>query len=88
MALKIYNANPGFGTPMTEEETKNFLATADKLNVHIGTIDENGDPNVHPAWYYYDNDNNKMYVGTGKGSKKVQNLKKSVLLHRSTNFPA
>ena len=33
--MRIYNANPGFGTPMTEEEIKNFLVTADKLNVHI-----------------------------------------------------
>ena len=87
MALKIYNATPGFGTPMTEEETKNFLATADKLNVHIGTIDENGEPNVHPSWYYYDNDNNKMYVGTGIGSKKVQNLKKSNVVYYCIDQP-
>ena len=85
--MKLYNANPGFGTPMTEEEVKNFLVTADKLNVHIGTVDENGEPNVHPAWYYYDKDNNKMYVGTGKGSKKVQNMKKSYVVYYCIDQP-
>jgi len=85
--MKIYNANPEFGTPMTEEETKNFLSTADKLNVHTGTVDESGEPNVHPAWYYYDNNNNKMYVGSGKGSKKVLNMKKSNVVYYYIDQP-
>ena len=36
--MRIFNASPDFGAPMTEEETKNFLVNADKLNMYIGTI--------------------------------------------------
>ena len=41
--MRIFNASPGFGTQLTEEEIKNFLGNS-KLNIHIGTIDNNGDP--------------------------------------------
>lgn len=51
--VKILNANPGFGAPLGELETIDFLTTG-KLNVHLGTVDEKGHPNVHPAWYFYD----------------------------------
>ncbi len=36
--MKILNANPGFGTQLTEDEIRNFLGNS-KLNIHIGTID-------------------------------------------------
>jgi hypothetical protein len=36
--LKILNASPGFGAPLTEDEVINFLMNR-KLNIHIGTID-------------------------------------------------
>ena len=48
--LKILEASPGFGGPLNEQETKDFLAAA-KLNLHLGTVDEKGDANIHPAWY-------------------------------------
>lgn len=51
--LKILNASPGFGAPLTEQAIKEFL-TSKVLNVHLGTVDESGDANIHPAWYYYD----------------------------------
>ncbi|MFQ5969637.1 MAG: pyridoxamine 5'-phosphate oxidase family protein [Nitrososphaerales archaeon] len=70
--MKVLNASPGFGSPMTEEEVKNFLS-ASKLNLLLGTVDDKGDPNVHPTWYYFDN--NKIYIETSKSSKKVQNIK-------------
>jgi general stress protein 26 len=73
--LKILNANPGFGAPLNEQETKNFLS-AGKLNMHLGTVDEKGDANVHPAWYLYDPSNDKIYVETSKRSKKTYNLRK------------
>jgi hypothetical protein len=73
--LKILYANPGIGAPLNEQELKNFLS-AGKLNVHLGTVDEKGDANIHPAWYFYDPSNNKIYVETSKQSKKTYNLRK------------
>jgi hypothetical protein len=35
--MKILNANPAVGAPLTEQHTKDFLTT-NKLNIHIGTI--------------------------------------------------
>ena len=50
--LKILNASPGFGTPLSEQEIKTFLTTK-VLNLHLGTVDEKGHANVHPVGYYY-----------------------------------
>jgi len=76
LMLRILNASPGFGVPLGEEEIKAFL-TSKVLNVHLGTVDGNGDANIHPAWYYYDSSKDKIYVETGKLSKKTDNLKKN-----------
>ena len=46
---KILSASPGFGAPLSEQETKDFLQSK-ILNVHLGTVDENGHANIHPAW--------------------------------------
>jgi hypothetical protein len=43
--LKIVNRNPGYGAPLNEQETIDFLTTG-KLNIHLGSIDEKGHPNV------------------------------------------
>lgn len=51
--MKIINADPVFGTPLSEQETKDFLTTR-ILNVHLGTVDEKGHANIHPVGYYYD----------------------------------
>ncbi len=74
--LKILNASPGFGAPLNEQEIKDFLTTG-KLNIHLGTIDEKGHANIHPAWYYYDPMNTRIYVETSKQAKKVHNLRKN-----------
>jgi hypothetical protein len=37
--LKILNASPRFGAPLSEQETKDFLTTK-ALMLHIGTVDE------------------------------------------------
>jgi general stress protein 26 len=64
--------------PLSEEETKDFLTTG-ILNVHLATVNGYGHANVHPAWYYYDRLNDKIYVQTSKQSKKYKkyNLKKN-----------
>jgi hypothetical protein len=69
--MKIVNASePEFGGPMTEDEVRNFLANS-KKNVHISTIDEKGEPNIHPTWYYFDNNDDKIY----KVEKPLEKLK-------------
>lgn len=72
--LKILNGSPGFGKPMNESEIVDFL-TAGKLNLHLGTIDKKGYPNVHPVWYLFDTQNYKIYIETSKQSKKTNSLK-------------
>lgn len=71
--MKILNASePGLGSSMTEDEVRDFLSNS-KLFARLGTIDEKGDPNVHPVWYYFDN--GRIYFETGKNSKKVRNIR-------------
>jgi hypothetical protein len=46
--MKILDASePEFGSPMTEDEVRNFLVNS-KKNVHISTLDEKGEPNIIP----------------------------------------
>ena len=51
--IRIINATHGFGAPLTPGEVKEFL-TNSSLDVHIGTIDEKGNQNIHPASYHLD----------------------------------
>jgi PPOX class probable F420-dependent enzyme len=70
--VKIVNATyeiPG----MTREEVERFLES--KLNLQIATIDEKGDPNIQPVWFYYDKDERKLLLTTSKLAKKTQNLR-------------
>ena len=76
--MKIINAFPGVGEPMTEEETKNFMANnGSNLLVRVGIIDEKGEPNVIPLAYYFDTATNKIYINTLKTTKKVHSLRKN-----------
>ena len=71
--MKILNASElGLGSSMTEDEVRDFLSNS-KWFARLGTIDEKGDPNVHPVWYYFDN--GRIYFETGKNSKKVRNIR-------------
>lgn len=70
--MKIVHASPGFGSKLSEEQAIDFL-TNSKLNLLLGTIDDKGDPNVHPVWYLFDN--GKLYVETSKTAKKAANIK-------------
>jgi len=60
---------------LDEQEIKNFLSSV-KLNVHLGTMDEKGDANIHPTWFYYDPSKEMIYVETSKQAKKTVNLRK------------
>jgi len=70
--MKIVAANssiPG----MTKEEAERFLQG--KLNLQFATIDEKGDPNIQPVWFYYDKEQGKLLIITSKLSKKTQNVR-------------
>lgn len=84
--MRILNASPGFGTKLSEDEIKNFLVD-NKHNIHLGTIDDNGDPNIHPTWYYFDSDNNKLYIETSKDSKKIMNLTTNDIIYYCVDDP-
>ena len=70
--MKIFQATseiPG----MTSEEVDRFLES--KLNLQLATIDEQGWPNIHPVWFYYDKNDGKLLLTTSKLAKKTQNLR-------------
>ncbi len=70
--MKIVNAMreiPG----MTREEVERFLES--KLNLQMATIDEQGEPNIQPVWFYYDKNSEKLTITTSKLAKKTKNLR-------------
>jgi general stress protein 26 len=58
---------------MTREETYRFLES--KLNLQLATLDKQGWPNIHPVWFYYDKNEEKLFLTTSKLAKKIQNLR-------------
>jgi nitroimidazol reductase NimA-like FMN-containing flavoprotein (pyridoxamine 5'-phosphate oxidase superfamily) len=85
--MKIVSATPE--TPgMTKEEVDRFLES--KLMLQMSTIDEQGEPNIQPVWFYYDKTREKLLITTSKLAKKTQNLRKKPILYFSIddeNFP-
>ena len=73
--MKLIQALPGMPRPVTETEVNNFLQT--KLNLQIATIDEEGYPLIQPVWFLYENNSGKIYAGTAKLTKKVQNIQRN-----------
>jgi nitroimidazol reductase NimA-like FMN-containing flavoprotein (pyridoxamine 5'-phosphate oxidase superfamily) len=59
--VKILKASPEI-PGMTKEEADRFLEN--KLNLQFATIDNKGDPNIHPVWFYYDKDEKKLFIMT------------------------
>lgn len=85
--MKIINAMPSMGA-MTEAEVDSFLES--KLNLQLATIDETGEPNIQPLWFYYDKGDKKLYVMTRKTTKKIQNIRNKPSVYFSIddeNFP-
>ena len=76
--MKIISATSEIPS-MTKEEAEKFLES--KLNLQLATIDEQGDPNIQPVWFYYDKDGEKLWINTSKFAKKTQNI-----LKRSTIY--
>jgi hypothetical protein len=82
--MKILNGSPGLGNPLKENEIRSFLNS--KLNIRIPTIDYKGEPNIHPAWYYFDPTNNKLFIETSKNSKKTENLNRNNIIYYCVDF--
>ena len=76
--MKIISATSEIPS-MTKEEAEKFLES--KLNLQLATIDEQGNPNIQPVWFYYDKDAEKLWINTSKFAKKTQNI-----LKRSTIY--
>ncbi len=73
---------------MTKEEVDRFLES--KLMLQMSTIDEQGEPNIQPVWFYHDKNREKLLITTSKLAKKTQNLRKKPILYFSIddeNFP-
>jgi nitroimidazol reductase NimA-like FMN-containing flavoprotein (pyridoxamine 5'-phosphate oxidase superfamily) len=85
--MKIISAITG--TPsMSKEEVDAFLES--KLNLQIGTIDDDGDPNIQPVWFNYDTDREKFLIITPKATRKIKNLRNKPNVYFSIddeNFP-
>ena len=68
---------------MTREEAERFLES--KLNLQIATIDEKGEPNIQPVWFYYDRDQGKLSITTSKLAKKTQDLRRNPTIYFSVD---
>jgi nitroimidazol reductase NimA-like FMN-containing flavoprotein (pyridoxamine 5'-phosphate oxidase superfamily) len=59
--MKIVNTTrevPG----MNKEEAERFLES--KLNLQLATIDNQGEPNIQPVWFYYNKDSERFLITT------------------------
>ena len=84
--LKILDGSAGYRKPISERDIKDF-STTKVLNIHLGTVDENGHANIHPAWYYYQDSKEKIYVETGRHSKKMENLARNNTIYFCIDDP-
>ena len=69
--MKLIMANNRIPS-MTKEEIDGFLEN--KLMLQMSTIDEKGEPNIQPVWFYYDKNRETFLIITSKIYKKIQNL--------------
>jgi len=69
------------GKVMTESEIGSFLQGT--LNLHLGTIDEKGEPNIQPVWFHHDTANQKIFFSTYADSKKMKNMQKNPIVYFS-----
>jgi len=70
----LKNSAAGMGRILTEDEINSFLG--EKMNLRIATIDEKGDPNIQPVWFYHDKANEKIFFASHTSSVKIKNMRK------------
>jgi general stress protein 26 len=76
--MKILKASPEIPS-MTMEEAERFLES--KLNLQFATVDNKGDPNIQPVWFYYDKNEEKLFIMTGKNTNKSQNVREKPTIY-------
>lgn len=76
--MKILRANPEIPS-MTMEEAEQFLES--KLNLQFATVDNKGDPNIQPVWFYFDKNEEKLFIMTGKNTKKSHNVRQKPVIY-------
>ena len=78
--MKIISATSEIPS-MSKEEVERFLEST--LNLQLATIDEQGDPNIQPVWFYYDKEGEKLWINTSKSARKTQNIRKRSTIYFS-----
>ncbi len=73
--MKLIQAIPNMPKPVTEHEVNTFLEA--KLNMQLATLDEEGYPVIQPTWFLHDKQSGKLYTGTQKLTRKVQNIRRN-----------
>jgi Pyridoxamine 5'-phosphate oxidase len=68
--IKIVNAMNGV-PGMNQLEINEFLSKGKSL-LRLGTVDQKGEPMIHPVWYHYED--NVLYVWTGQNTRKARNV--------------
>lgn len=53
LPMKVLITSPRFGKPMTERQLEDFL-DKNLSQMHIGTLNNKKDPNIHQIWYRYE----------------------------------
>jgi PPOX class probable F420-dependent enzyme len=71
--MKLIQAIPGMPNKVTEPEVQQLLES--KLNMQLATIDPDGHPVIQPVWFYHDRNTSKLYTGTEKRARKIQNIR-------------
>ncbi|MDA4121624.1 MAG: pyridoxamine 5'-phosphate oxidase family protein [Thaumarchaeota archaeon] len=80
--MRIYEADKGLA--MTASQAKTFLEES-KSNLLLGTVDKDGDPNIHAVWYYFDAKQARFYFITAKGSRKAKSLRRRASVYFSVD---
>ena len=78
MMMKIVQTSTA-GSPMSEQKVREFLGS--KINLQIATVDKNGDPIIQPVWYYYEPNDDRIYIITSKTSQKAANIRRKNLVY-------
>lgn len=63
---------------MSEMEVDQFLRES-RIPLKLGTIDDQGDPVIHPLWYYYEQE--RLYLITASNSRKMKNASRAGLVY-------
>jgi len=72
--MRVYHASPGFGSRLDEAQAVEFLEKS-VLNLQLGTVDADGEANIHTVWYVHEN--GRLYIDAARASKKVANIRRN-----------